>query len=104
MEAVLALKKWIKERDALDVVPVVMGHKNMGFDGVAAICARPAVAQHAHARAAIQDKTRAVWRGQFEAGRFPPEAPVIALKRRRGPAHSQKTSLATWWVIAGADS
>ena len=93
MEAVLALKKWIKERDALYVVPVVMRHKNVGFDGVAAICARPAVAQHAHARAAIQDKTRAVRRGQFEARRVTTVAPGVALQRRRRAAHSPEDQL-----------
>jgi len=35
MEAVLRLEEGMEERNALNMIPVVMGNQNMGFDGAA---------------------------------------------------------------------
>ena len=36
MKAILLLEKGMEERDALDVVPVIVGYQDVGFDGAMA--------------------------------------------------------------------
>src|SRR5690242_5433092 len=57
-----------EKRNALNVVPVVVRHKNVSFNRFAIRSPGPAVAEHAQSRAAIQNKAAAVWRDQLNAG------------------------------------
>src|SRR5712671_7144217 len=58
-------KKW----NSLNVVPVIMGHENVGLWGVRSARSSSAIAKHAQAGSAIENKLRAVWGNQLEAGR-----------------------------------
>ena len=69
----------MEERDALNVVPVVMGDEDVGFDGAMAGLLFPAVAEQAHACAAIEDEAGAVAGDDFDAGGVAAVAPGAAL-------------------------
>src|SRR5580704_2492913 len=47
VETILRLEERVEEWNALDVVPVVMRHENVGFDSMATQCFRPTIPQHA---------------------------------------------------------
>ena len=90
MKAILRFKKWMKKGKTLNMVPMVVGNENVGFDTSVALPARPAIvlrvqmiAEHAQAGAAIEDEMRSVRDRQFQARRVPAVAICIALKRRR---------------------
>ena len=69
MEAILWRVKRRKKWQPLNVVPVIVRDENIRADGIVAV--RQLLAQHAQAGSAIQDKLRAVGRGQFKARRVP---------------------------------
>src|ERR1700733_9808747 len=88
VEAVLRLEKRVEEGNPLDVIPMVMRDKNVGFDSMPTVGLRPTVAEHSQSRATVQNKRRTVGRYQFQTRRIAAIAPCIALKRRRRAAHS----------------
>src|ERR1700735_385778 len=88
MKAILRLEERVKKWNALDVVPVIMGNENVGFDAMAAVNLRPAVPQHSQPSAAVQNKPSTVGGFEFQTRRIAAVAPCVALKRRRRAAHS----------------
>ena len=83
MKAILLLEEGMEERDALNVVPVIVRYENVGFDGAMAGLLFPAIAEEADAGAAIEDEARAVTGDDFYAGGVAAVAPGTALGRRR---------------------
>lgn len=83
MKAVMRFEEWMEERNALNMVPVVMRDQDMGVNGTAAAFLGEVIAEHAQTGAAVEDEVSAVRGGQFEARRVAAVAPSIALQRRR---------------------
>src|SRR5271170_2097654 len=97
MKMVLRFEEWLEEREALNVVPVIVGDQDVGFDSAVALPSRPAIvlrvqviAKRPQAGAAVQNEVRAVLDRKFQAGGVSAVAPRIALERRRRAAHSPK--------------
>src|SRR5580698_8138664 len=90
MKAILRFEKWMKKRNALDVIPVVMSDQNMRFDALAILLGGELIAQGAKAGAAIENERGSVRRGEFEAGSISPVAPSVALKRGGRAANAPK--------------
>ncbi len=93
VEFVLRFKKRSKERQALNVIPVVVRHKDVRMYAALPMRLRPKIPQHPHAGAAIEDEPGAFGRRQLQAWRVSAIAPGIALKRRRRAAHSPENQL-----------
>lgn len=92
MKAVLGLKERMKERDALDVIPMVVAYQDMGVDAAQIRRSEP-IAEHTKTCAAIEDEPNATRSSELNAGRISAVAPRIALQRRRRAAHSPKDQL-----------
>ena len=90
MKTVARLKEGMKERYALNMIPVIVSDKNLRVDSVVTIQVRPLIAEHAQPRTAIEDKWRPVGRSEFKTGRVAAIAPCVALQRWRRAAHSPK--------------
>lgn len=89
MKLILSFEKGMEEGDALDVIPVVVGDKDVCFE-TRVVFLGPAIAEHAQASAAIEDEASAARGGEFEARRISTIAPSVALECRRGAPHSPK--------------
>src|SRR6185437_6413015 len=87
MEMIARVKEGVKERQALDVVPMVVRHQNLRFDVAVTMRLHPLVAEHAESSAAIEDEARAVGSGDFDAGGVAAVAPRVPIERGSGAAH-----------------
>src|SRR5271154_6799114 len=90
MKTILRLEERMKKRDALNVIPVVVGDENVRFDALFALISGQQIAEAADSGAAIEDKRSAVRRGEFQAGSIAPVAPSITLDRGRRATHAPK--------------
>ena len=93
MKTVLRFEKRMEEREALDVIPVIVGDQDVRVDAFVALLCRPAIAEHAQTGATIENELRAVGSDKLKARRIPAVAPGVALRRRRGAAHAPKGQL-----------
>src|SRR5579863_3576592 len=91
-----------EERNALNVIPVIVSDQNVGF-GIthaggddASGGSDPAAAEHAEAGAAIQNKLRAVGRGEFEAGRVSAVAPRRRVHGGCGTTNAPEAQFGNW--------
>src|SRR5712671_4630881 len=82
-----------EKRNSLNVIPVIVGDKDMRFRRAACSRRISAITQHAQACAAIQNELRAIGRDQFEAGRVSAVTPSGRVHRRRGASYTPETQL-----------
>src|SRR5690348_13377778 len=87
-EVVLRQVKRPEERDALNVVPVIVSDEDMSAKHVVAFDPRPLIAERPQAGAAIENDPRAGWRDEFGAGSIAAIAPHSAVERGDGAAHA----------------
>jgi len=89
MEFVVFGVQGSEKRNALDVIPVVMGDEDMSARvGAAGGRGGPAVAEDAKSGAAIEDELIAVGRGELETRSVTTVAPSGRVYRGRGAANS----------------
>ena len=91
MEFIILDVKRGKKRKALDVVPVVMGDKNMCARRAAGVGWGPAIAKHAKTGSAIEDKLIAIGRNEFETRGITAIAPSGIIDGGRGTAYTPKS-------------
>src|SRR5581483_9038545 len=90
--AVGALVERAEEGDALDVIPVEVGDKNVSGKGSVTELALQFSSEHAEAGAAVKD-INPVFNAHFDAGGVASVAEIFGLWSRRGPAHAPKPYL-----------
>src|SRR5579872_677606 len=93
VKGVLRGVKRSKKRDALNMIPMIVGDEDMRADGVLTRRGGPAVAEHAEAGAAIEDEAGAVRSNQFKAGSVAAVTKGDTVHRRRGPANAPESQL-----------
>ena len=91
MEFIILDVKRGKKRKALDVVPVVMGDKNVCARRAAGVGWGPAIAKHAKAGSAIEDELISIGSNEFEAWGITAIAPSSRVHGGRGTAYTPKS-------------
>jgi hypothetical protein len=82
----------LKKGDALNVIPMEMGEKYMGVDGIGAVLEHEALAQIAEAGAAIEDIDASV-DSHLDAGGISTVPHVLQLRRGGGTTNSPESDL-----------
>src|ERR1700747_2053272 len=82
-----------KKRNSLNMVPMVMGHKNVCFGGPIFAWRRPSASQHAQPSPTIQNELRTIRRGKLQAGRVSPIARRGRIYGRRRSSHTPEIQL-----------